>query len=446
MAGRFITVAYHRGEKGKAQGYYSTTWVINLTVCALFIPAAIYVVLNMQDVVVIEQASLLDVKILFACVFLNYFLGLITSLYSVALFVKNSLFYGNLIGMCTTLLNALLLLAAFTFLPARIFYVSFVGLLLALATFPVNVGFRKKFTPDLRFDIHLVSWTHVKNLFFAGIWNTVNQCGHILNTGLDLLLSNWFISPFSMGVLAVSKSVPAMISSLSININESFSPSITQTWAKGNHDAILRELEICVKISMLLVSIPLVTFCCFGYDFYRLWQPTLDARQLTILSALGCMAFIPVAGTQTLYNVYTAANKLRVNSVSFVIMGVINIVATYFCLIYFPQYGIYAIAGISTTISILRNMTVALPYTAHLLGLRWYVFYKTVALTLVCCLINVVISLALIFSVHPSTWFVFIVTVICSVILTFFAEAYIILNRNEREVLYKMIKRLYGKI
>lgn len=445
MSGRFITIAYHRGDKEQAQGFYSTTWAINLIMCALFIPAAIYVVLNIRDVVVIESASPTDVKILFACVFLNYFLGLITSLYSVALFVKNSLFYGNIIGMCTTLLNALLLLAAFTFLPARIFYVSFVGLLLTLAVFPINIKLCEKLTPELNFDRRKVSWSYVKNLFFAGIWNTVNQCGHILNTGLDLLLANWFVSPFLMGVLAVSKSVPGMISSISVNINNSFSPSITQTWARGTRDVLLKELGTCMKISMLLVSIPLVTFCCFGYYFYRLWQPTLDAEQLTILSVLGCMAYIPVAGTQTLYNVYTAANKLKVNSVSFIVTGFLNIVVLYFCLKYFPQYGIFAIAGISTTLSILRNMTVTLPYTASLLGLRWYAFYRIVGITLICCLMNVFISKVIILAMSPDTWLMLITAVLCSVVITFAAEAYFILNGDEREILFKMLRRLYGK-
>lgn len=445
MSGRFITIAYHRGEKEQAQGYYSTTWGLNLIISALFIPAAIYVVLNIQKLVVIEDASVTDVKILFACIFLNYFFGLLTSLYSVALFVKNSLFYGNTIGMCTTLLNALLLLAAFTFLPARIFYVSFVGLLLTLAVFPINIKLRDRFTPELYFDSKQFSWSYVKDLFFAGIWNTVNQCGHILNTGLDLLLANWFVSPFLMGVLAVSKSVPTMITSVSLNINNSFSPSVTQIWAMGSRDEILRQLDISVKISMLLVSIPLVTFCCFGYDFYRLWQPTLDAKQLTILSILGCMAFIPVAGTQTLFNVYTAANKLKVNSVSFVICGAINILAIYLCLKRFPQYSIYAIAGISTIFSVLRNMTVTLPYTAHLLGLKWYAFYKTICATLGCCLINVSISLAMIAMFHPNTWLMLLVSVLCSVAITFTVEAYIILNNNEREILFKMFRRLYGR-
>ncbi len=40
---------------------------------------------------------------------------------------------------------------------------------------------------------------------FSGIWNSVNQCGHLLLTGLDLLLSNLFVSPYAMGVVAVSK-------------------------------------------------------------------------------------------------------------------------------------------------------------------------------------------------------------------------------------------------
>lgn len=56
----------------------------------------------------------------------------------------------------------------------------------------------------------------------SGVWNSVNQCGHLLQTGVDLLLANLFVSPFAMGLVAVSKTIPSAIIQLATTINNNF--------------------------------------------------------------------------------------------------------------------------------------------------------------------------------------------------------------------------------
>ena len=127
-----------------------------------------------------------------------------------------------------------------------------------------------------------------------------------------------------MGLVAVSKTIPGAIITLAGTLNQNCAPAIIQTWARGDKATIMRELRGCMKISSVLVSVPIVVFCVFGHSFYSLWQPTLEAKTLTVLSVLGLMPFVPVAGTQTLYNVFTAMNKLQVNSIAFLVNGVLN--------------------------------------------------------------------------------------------------------------------------
>ena len=433
MGARFVSVSYHQGEIEKSRGYYSTLCVLNVLMIALFLPLAIYVVWDLPNLIVIENAEVLDVKLLFACVFLNFFISLVVSLFTIAMVVTNSVYYRNLLNAISTILNAILLLVVFSVFPVKIFYISLVGASLSLVLLPIYMHLHHKLLPEIHFIRGYFSWKSVKDLFLSGIWNTVNQCGHMLNTGLDLLFANLFVNPFMMGVLAVSKTMPSAIIQLASTVNTNFAPSIIQTWAKADRGQILRELRVSMKISSVVVSIPIITFCCFGYEFYSLWQPTLDAQTLTYLSFLALLPFIPVAGTQTLYNVFTASNKLKVNSISFVINGILNVLIVYFCLKKWPQYGVFFIAGVSAILSLIRQFVVILPYVARILKLPWYAFFRDVFVTLICCAINIIAALPFLLMFKIPGWGGLIIMCVVTVLISLVADAYILLSKEERE-------------
>ena len=441
MASRFVSVAYHQGKTDKAKCYYSSVYVVNIGLIALLLPISIAVALKLEHIIVIDNVDIIDVKLLFGCVFANFFIGMMSSLYSISMYVKNAIFYSNILNCVRTVCNAVLLLVVFSLLPIKIFYVSLVALILSVVMLPAYVHYQNKLLPEIHFDKVCFSWSAVKEMLLSGIWNSVNQCGHLLLTGLDLLLSNLFISPYAMGVVAVSKTIPSAIIQLATTINSNFSPSITQSWAKGDYNSVLQELRMAMKISIVIVSVPIVTFCCLGVDFYRLWQPTLDPIVLTILSVLGCSAFIVLAGTQVLYNVLTASNRLKINSLTFLAMGVVNVVGVYFGLKYCSRYGMYIIIGTSSFLTTIRQLVIILPYTAKLLNRHWTTFYKEISLTLGCCFINAVLAFVVIKILPVSGWSAIVFDAIIIASFAIIAEGYLLLSKSERNKLIHLIKR-----
>ena len=301
---------------------------------------------------------------------------------------------------------------------------------------------KKKMLPQIHFSYQNISFSSIKELLKSGIWNTVNQGGHILMTGCDLLLANWFINPISMGVLAVSKTIPSLIINLASTLNSNVSPFITIMWAKGDKKTMLKELRSSMKVSCILVSTPIITFCCLGEDFYQLWMPTLDAKELTVLSFLACMPFIPMAGPQTLYNVFTATNHLQVNSVSFIITGIFNFLIVYVILSSGYEKGIYAIAGISAILTIIRNMIVTIPYTAKILHLKWYEFYKDVLVSLSYCLVNYMIASLVKAIFIPADWASLLYTFFSVILITIMVEMFMTMTSSERKMMFSKVLRI----
>ncbi len=441
MAGRFISVSYHRGEKDKVQAYYSSTIACNLIVSAVLIPLAVFLILHLNHVIVVGNADLYDVQTLFTCVFLNFEANLAVSVYSINLFVNNRIYLQNIINLFRNVLNAILLLCMFAILPAKMYYVSLAATIWTFVSIPVYRLLQTYYMKELKFAVKNFRVSAIKDLIRSGIWNTVNQCGHMLMTGLDLLLCDLFISPAAMGVLSVAKTIPNAIISLANILNSSFAPELTIDWAKGNQKEIMKQLRNSMMVSSIIVSIPIMTFCSFSVPFYTLWMPTLNAKTLAELSFLTCMAFIPWAGPQTLYNVFTATNHLKANSIAFCSTGIMNIGIVYLLLRY-TEIGVYAVAGVSSSLSIIRNMVFTAPYTAKLLGLKWYTFYPDVTISLMCCFINAGIAFFVSKFIPAIGWINLIFAVICTCILTLIIDLLFVLNKEQRsKLLNKVIRK-----
>lgn len=440
MAGRFISVCYHKNDMEGVQRYYSSTMICNLIIASVLAPIATIIVLNLQRIIVIENADVLDVKILFASVFANFFISLLTSIFSISMFVKNALFIQNLLSLIRSVLNACALLVLFTIFPPKVFFVSMVGVVWTVLFSIVNFIIHNKLMPDLKISRKYFSKESVKNMVASGVWNTINQCGNLLMTGLDLIVTNLLVSPSAMGVLAVAKTVPTAITGLASTLNTNLAPSLTIAWAKDDNERLLKALKSGMKISCVIVSIPLMVFCAHGVEFYKLWMPSLDAKQLTLLSFLSCMALVPWAGPQVMNNIFSATNRLKVNTITFCGAGLLNVLIV-FILLKYTKLELIAIAGTSSVITIIRCLTIVAPYIAHLLNVKWYTFYKDVLISLLCCGINYGISKGIALLFNADSWSVLFLAVLVSCILTFAIDFFVILSKKERDMLLKRILR-----
>lgn len=440
MGSRFMSVSYHNNDLQKAKRYYSSLILCNVFITLLLLPLAIVITLYLDRLLVIETADVTQVKVLFLCVFLNFIVNQYVALFSMSMYVRNRMYIQNVLNFIRNTLNAVLLLCVFSLLPVRLYYVSAVALLLTVILLPVYYGLHRKMLPGIRFRPSAFSFSSIAEMFKSGVWNTVNQGGHILMTGLDLLLANLFVDPVSMGVLSVSKVIPTFITHVAASINTNLSPSVTIAWAQnGNVDA-LKELRRGMKVSGILVATPIIVFCGFGVEFYRLWTPSLDSWQLAILSFLACLALIPMAGPQALFNLFTAANKLRVNAISFLATGVANVLLVYILLSSGFKYGIFAIAGVSAVLSIIRNLVITLPYAASILKLKWYEFYKDVGLSLLCCCIVAAVVAAVKLLVPADSWWGIVAAAAVTGVLAVYVESLLLLKKDERARLLELVK------
>jgi len=429
MASRFVSLYYNSGDKNKAEIFYASTFYANILIILVLSVFFGYVLYNLENFINIYNISVFEVKVLLLFVIINFFLSQIASILTIYMFVVNKIYYYNVLTMIGTILRAILLYVCFFLYGSKIYFITFTSCILSIFLILIYIYLKRKSSFNLKISFNKFKFYAVKQLISSGIWNTINQCGNILMTGTDLLIANWFIGATEMGILAISKTIPTYIIQVAQSINTSITPGLLISFTKGK-DELIFQLNRMIKISSLILVVPITIFCIYSFYFYSLWVPTINPLKLSLLSILSIFYLIPLSGTQILYNVFTVENKLKLNSITFLITGILNILLVYL-LTKYTSAGIYAIAGTSTILTFFRNIIFLVPYATKLIGLKWNYFYKSISLSLLCCVITILCSLPCIVLLEIKTWGILIISILITLLVSFLFSSIIILGKRE---------------
>lgn len=442
MAARFITIEYVRKNYNQANLYYNSVFWGNLLIVALLLLPAVYCIVRLETFINIPCDILLDVKLLFFFIFFNFFINTGFPNWECGTYITNRLDRDYIPNMFTTIFRYIIIISMMILLTPKVWYVGFAASIAAILLLVVRRYNTHKLTPHLKIYFskqdRLFSWDAVKELVGAGMWNSISTVGHILLTSLDLLICNYYLGATAMGVVALSKFIPSCIEQLSLSVRNAFGAELTINYANGDTNTLFRDLSRAMKMTALIMLTPIACVVIFGEPFFALWVPTQDARLLQILSFLAIFAYMFTSGTQILYNVFSTVNRVKTNSIVVVVSGIFSILLT-ITLIKYTNIGIYAVAGISTIVTLLRNMLFTLPMTAIYLGFNWKQFYPQVIRTILVSVILIIIGFCVKPYVKTDTWSDLFISVILYSIISMIVSLFFLLNKSERLMLFHRI-------
>lgn len=441
MAARYITIAYVRRETKQANLYYNSVFWGNLIIVAILLVPAIVLVTNLERFINTPPGLVTDVKLLFALIFLNFFLQTGAPNWDCGTAVTNRLDRTHIPNTFSTLLRPVLLLTLFGLFEPRVWYIGLVSLVLKLIYLAIGAYNTHTLTPELKvhFRKPLCSAKAIWELVGSGIWNSFACAGNMLFSGLDLLICNLHLGPTSMGILALSKTIPGIHHQFVETIRGAFGPELTIAYAEGDRDSIVRLLRRDIKICAVVVSMITGGIIVMSDKFYSLWVPSQDAGLLQILTILAMLRYITDSGVYILENVFPTTNKVRYNAVGLIICGVISISVT-LLLVNLTDHDLYVIAAVSSVVAILRSMLFMIPATSHFIGLKWYTFYPQVLQSIFSCAVMVGIGCLVRFVLPINGWIMFFAAAGVTAVLGLAANMIIVLNREERQHLIGMVR------
>lgn len=440
LSGRFITIRLYEKDIEGANKYYTSVFFANLAIGLAILLVETVVWLRLDRLINIPPRIFWDVKLLFGALFLNCIVSTVGSVFGIATFATNKLYLSSLRSIESSLIRAAVLVFLFLFLAPRVWYLGATSLLTGVYCLLYNIHYTHVLTPELQIRPKYFNVEAVKELVSSGVWSLINRLGQILMDGLDLLITNLFIDAASMGVLSLAKTVPGIIQSIIGNMVNVFSPNFTILYAEGKKTELVNAVKQSMKIMGVLTNIPIIILVSCGEDFFRLWQPTQDARQLQILSLLTVLSLTVLGGINCVFSIFTVVNKLKVNSISVLVGGLISALITYM-LVKQTNLGIYAIAGVSCIVAIIRSLIVTLPYAARCLKLKWYTFFPDVFRPFCYFLISVTVCYPFIKLLPSGTWICFLLKAGFAGIIALVTGFFVVLNSSDRAIVMRFLNR-----
>lgn len=448
MASRFITIHIHRGEKQEANEYFSSVFFGNVLMALIFLVPALVIVIFMgyMPFLDVPDQLLFDVQLLWALVFGNFFLSIITSVYGISTYATNRLDLTSVRTMIADILRIIFLLATFIIWKPTLWFVGAASVISTSYIAFWNRRFTRQLLPEIHVHLSYFRWKKVWELISLGAWNSLTRLGQVLLDGLDVLLAGAFIRDggVSMTLLSLAKMVPTSISSLMGTIVGVFNPQITIAYAEGDGENLVRVIKSCNRILIFMMSIPIAFLTAYGLDFYRLWMPEKDPYALQRLSLLAVGVLFVSMSIQVLYHVFIITKKVKVNSLVILGSGIISS-AMSLILLKTTDLGVMCFPLSSMVTGLLRNLIFTPVYAARCLKIRWNRFYSDVVLGWIS--IGTITALGLLSrTVYPiHSWGSLILTGLVMGPLSLLVNFFIILRKEERKIVMDMVRsRLKG--
>lgn len=440
MSSRFISVSFFQKDLKAANEYYASTFYANVGMSVLFLPVIGFGILNISQFLRVDERLVLDVQALMGFMAANFLTGLLCTNLGVSYYIRNKMYLSSVISIAGYILRAAIFIIIFSQFEPHICYIGIVAAAVTIFTQVCNIYYKHRLIPELTIQKCYFSFEKVKCMCLSGIWNSVTRVGSLLQEGLDLLITNLLLSPREMGILAIAKTIPGAINSMLNTLISMFIPNLTELYAKGQYEEMKANVKQSMKIIGMLINIPIALLIGLGEPLFELWFPTQDPQLLQVLSVLTIFPWAVMGPATIIHNIFLIVNKIRMNSLLVCATGLFSVFTVY-GLLETTELGLFAVAGVSTVYSIIRNLCYTVPFGAIYIGCPWYTFFPEIGRSV---LGVVAVSGISAFTNHVfsvSSWKILCFDAVLSGMLGLLFNYFIILDKTDRAYLLKKMKR-----
>lgn len=444
MAGRFITLELSKGNTEKANKYFSSVFLMDVFMSIIILIASIAMVINITYILKVPSELIFDVKLTFLFAFINLVLSIMSTVFSITIYAKNKLYIDGIRNIIGNIIKLIFLITVFSLFKPKIYYITLAGIVFSLFVIITNIRISKKIAPELKVNVKNYDKQSIVQLMKSGIWNSINNLGKTLLTGLDLLITNLLISPNAMGLLSIAKVIPITIENLLATIANVFTPSFVMTYSKNDKEKLVEEVNFSNKIIAFIMIVPIIGIVIYGKSFFHLWLPTKtieEIQMIQVLSVLSMAPFIFSVNNYSLFTLDTVTNKLKRPVIATLIISVLSTVTTLLVLNY-TKLGVYAVAGISSIYWSIKVVTFNNLNAAKNLDIKLTTFYKQYLKNAMTAFVIFIIFYLFKHVLNMDTWKYFIISIGFISVLGYIVSFILIFNRNEiKSISDKIIKK-----
>lgn len=426
---RYISLYYHNADYDSAQKFYSTIVIANAVIGVFIILAGIMISASIDHLLVVYDTFLYEVRFLFLLTFIDFSLQTFENTFSVFAYIHDRV---DLVGVSRTtayIIEIVVFFILFKQRSPRIWYVSLAQMCYSVVMLAANLLIANRYAGKIQVVCKRFSFKAAYKLVINGLWNAANSLGNILNTGLDLYISNRMLSSLVVGELAIAKTMGAMIPVVYQLISQVFQPVWLKKYADGDRYNLVVDLKKAMKLSGFCVGTLFCVFVAVGDRFYELWLKGQSSHQIYLLTIFTLMGYLMEGVVGPLYYIYTLCVKNKVPCFVTIMGGVVNVISMSLLLRY-TELGAYAVCGTTAVIMTFINVVTNPLYMTYCLKIKWNTFYPIIIkyLFFIGVMSLLLRKMSLLFNIN--TWMKLIFISLLQILLSF--VIYLLIMRDNK--------------
>ncbi|MGJ1283485.1 lipopolysaccharide biosynthesis protein [Sphingobacterium spiritivorum] len=443
MSGRFIAISLEKKNIKEVNVYFNSVLVGNMFLSLFFVFLGVVVTFYIDKLLVVPSAILTDIKFLFAIVFINLVISISSAIFSVIPFVLNRLDFLAFISIIANVMKLGVITFLFYLFAPQIYFLSLAAVFNTVYFFYMNFRMTKKLLPEIQIDFSLFSYRTLVLIISAGVWNSVLAISNVINTQLDLLISNRFFGPSEMGLLSLTKFVPTAIQVLLGIIVPTFLPDMMKAYANNDLQKLKEILTFSFKIIFLVALIPMAIFFVYGGEFFKLWLPGQDYRSLYYISVITLIPFVVHGTIETVYHVFVVTNKLKLASFWGIFISLFNFLLV-IILSKYSDLGLYSIPVAALCAGLISHFTFTPWYASFCLGEKKSYFFVKMIKSIIGFVFLILISFLwkCLDLIHINSWMGFILNMFIIGIVLLVVS---VMTKFNRKTLLDMMQKVMLK-
>lgn len=436
---RFISIEYHKGNIEKAKMYYNSVFIADAFIAFFVSVPAIFAVAQIDSILDIPVGLVKDVRLLFVLTLANYFITLMGTVFTSAAFIKDILYKDSRIKAEGQIIKGVLLIILFSLLVPHVWYVAFATVFSSIFTIACNIKLSHKYITDFRLNIREFSFRAIKEIVTNGIWNTLASLGTILNSGIDLLVTNFYLGAIEMGQLSVPKTMSNFISTLLTAVTNSFRPQLLKFFSLGKIDELNKGFQTSMKFCGMITCTIFSVFTALGFQFLKKWLPMQDTLLLYNLSILTFFADVFTGFVKPLHYGCVLTGRLKIPCVSNLIVGLFSVVLKIF-LLNITDGGLYIVAITTVIGNVIYNFVIMPIYVTYIIKMPRIDTYITILRYIMSTFIITGIVYLIFRNMVINNWSTLFLMLIIATIISGIMYILLMLNKHEIRSMVAIIK------
>jgi len=339
---------------------------------------------------------------LFLLVFFSALIRAWTSNFMVTLFAHNRLDLWNCVNASYIIVQVIIVVFLFILFGPSLPFIGISYLIAAIFSGILSIYWSKRINPSLKVNPSVFNKSEFREMGVMTGWLIFQELGTLLKLPVALIIVNVLFGAVAETQYSLAMTFITLLIGISSLITNTFRPQVYSYVANRDNVGAAKFISSTIRITGLLMALPLVLICIFAPQLFTLWVGSEYAFLTPLVWILVLPTIITIMdGCMGPLNV--ACNRVRVTAIANFIAAIINI-GLALSLPYIFSIELYGVA-IAWVVSLILYGGIFQPiYNAYIINAHPFTFIKPILIGIIFVLVLFVISMIIITAIPVESY------------------------------------------